>query len=105
MEREPAHGEDSQLSAAFAVIDHVMASNRRAADRLRGSVVIDRAPRPGEDHHRHPLRPRLPPLHLPPPRAQDDVAALAAASSGHPAANRATSIRLGALAGGLCRVV
>ncbi len=44
MEREPAHGEDSQLSAAFAVIDHVMASNRRAADRLRGSVVIYTAP-------------------------------------------------------------
>jgi len=33
-----------QLSAAFAVIDQVMASNRRDADRLRGSVVVDAAP-------------------------------------------------------------
>jgi len=33
-----------QLSSAFAVIDQVMASNRRDADRLRGSVVIDAAP-------------------------------------------------------------
>jgi hypothetical protein len=33
-----------QLTAAFQVIDQVMASNRRDADRLRGSVVIDAAP-------------------------------------------------------------
>ena len=33
-----------QLTAAFEVIDQVMASNRRDADRLRGSVVIDAAP-------------------------------------------------------------
>lgn len=33
-----------QLSSAFAIIDQVMASNRRDADRLRGSVVIDAAP-------------------------------------------------------------
>jgi hypothetical protein len=33
-----------QLSAAFAVIDQVMACNRRDADRLCGSVVIDAAP-------------------------------------------------------------
>jgi hypothetical protein len=33
-----------QLSAAFAIIDQVMASDRRDADRLRGSVVIDAAP-------------------------------------------------------------
>ena len=33
-----------QLPAAFEVIDQVMASNRRDADRLRGSVVIDAAP-------------------------------------------------------------
>ena len=33
-----------QLTAAFDVIDQVMASNRRDADRLRGSVVIDAAP-------------------------------------------------------------
>lgn len=33
-----------QVAAAFAVIDQVMASNRRDADRLRGSVVIDAAP-------------------------------------------------------------
>ena len=33
-----------QLTSAFAVIDQVMASNRRDADRLRGSVVIDAAP-------------------------------------------------------------
>ena len=33
-----------QLAEAFAVIDQVMASNRRDADRLRGSVVVDAAP-------------------------------------------------------------
>ena len=36
-----------QLAAAFAVIDQVMASNRRDADRLRGSVVVDAAPAVG----------------------------------------------------------
>ena len=33
-----------QLTSAFQVIDQVMASNWRDADRLRGSVVIDAAP-------------------------------------------------------------
>ncbi|MFV0460704.1 MAG: AAA family ATPase [Actinomycetales bacterium] len=34
----------TQVATAFSVIDQVMASNRRDADRLRGSVVIDAAP-------------------------------------------------------------
>jgi len=34
----------AQLTHAFAVIDQVMASNRRDGDRLRGSVVIDAPP-------------------------------------------------------------
>jgi hypothetical protein len=33
-----------QMSAAYQIIDQVMASNRRDGDRLRGSVVIDAAP-------------------------------------------------------------
>lgn len=37
-----------QLTSAFAVIEQVMASNRRDADRLRGSVVIDAAPGQGK---------------------------------------------------------
>lgn len=54
-----------QLAAAFApLIDQVMASNAdRDADRLRGSVVVDAAPRVGQDHDRDSLRPRLPPPH------------------------------------------
>lgn len=34
----------AQLTAAYQVIDDVMASNRRDADKLRGSVVIDAEP-------------------------------------------------------------
>ena len=38
----------AQLNRSFAVIDQVMASNRRDSDRLRGSVVIDAAPALGK---------------------------------------------------------
>lgn len=44
----PAAVKTSQLTAAFGVIDQVMASNRRDGDRLRGAVVIDAAPALGK---------------------------------------------------------
>lgn len=54
-----------QLAPAFDVIDQVMPSSRRDADRLRGSVVVDAAPGLGKTtiatryaraFHRHTMR-------------------------------------------------
>ena len=109
----------AQLSQAYGLIDQVMASNRRDGDRLRGSVVIDAAPGLGKttiatryarDFHRRQYQrdgphtaqghQRLPVVFLP----------LAAGCTlkglnqellrfyGHPAADRATTSRLAALA-------
>ena len=108
-----------QLTAAFAVIDQVMASNRRDADRLRGSVVVDAAPGLGKttiatryarDFHRRAYRRHGPktasgsqrlPVAFVPLSAGMTLKGLnqkILAFYGHPAANRASSTRLGALA-------
>ena len=108
-----------QLAAAFDVIDQVMASNRRDADRLRGSVVIDAAPGLGKttiatryarDFHRRAYRRLGPktasgsqrlPVAFVPLSAGITLKGLnqkILAFYGHPAANRASSTRLGALA-------
>ncbi len=108
-----------QLTSAFAVIDQVMASNRRDADRLRGSVVVDAAPGLGKttiatryarDFHRRTYRRHGPktttghqrlPVAFVPLSAGMTLKGLnqkILAFYGHPAANRATSTRLGAMA-------
>ena len=108
-----------QLAAAFEVIDQVMASNRRDADRLRGSVVIDAAPGLGKttiatryarSFHRRAYRRLGPktasgsqrlPVAFVPLSAGITLKGLnqkILAFYGHPAANRASSTRLGALA-------
>jgi AAA domain len=108
-----------QLAAAFAVIDQVMASNRRDADRLRGSVVVDAAPGLGKttiatryarEFHRRVYRRHGPttasghqrlPVAFVPLSAGMTLKGLnqkILAFYGHPAANRASSARLGALA-------
>ena len=108
-----------QLAAAFDVIDQVMASNRRDADRLRGSVVIDAAPGLGKttiatryarDFHRRAYRRLGPKTAAGSQRLPVAFVPLSAgitlkglnqkilAFYGHPAANRASSTRLGALA-------
>jgi len=108
-----------QLSAALAVIDQVMASNRRDADRLRGSVVIDAAPglgkttiatRDARDFHRRSYRrhgsrtagghQRLPVAFI---RLSAGITLKGLNQRilpfySHPAATRASSTRLGALA-------
>lgn len=109
----------AQLAGAYSVIDQVMASGRRDADKLRGSVVIDAAPALGKttiatryarEFHRKVIRrhgphtpeghQRLPVVYLP----------LSAGTTlkglntkllrfyGHPAAGRNTRAELGALA-------
>ena len=108
-----------QLAAAFAVIEQVMASNRRDADRLRGSVVIDASPGLGKttiatryarDFHRKTYRRHGPktasghqrlPVAFVPLSAGMTLKGLnqkILAFYGHPAADRASSTRLGALA-------
>ena len=108
-----------QLAAAFAVFDQVMASNRRDADRLRGSVVLDAAPGLGKttiatryarDFHRRIMRrnpartasghQRLPVAFVPLSAGMTlkGLNQKILAFYGHPAANRASSSRLGALA-------
>lgn len=108
-----------QLTSAFAVIEQVMASSRRDADRLRGSVVIDAAPGLGKttiatryarDFHRKTYRRHGPkttsghqrlPVAFVPLSAGMTLKGLnqkILAFYGHPAANRASSTRLGALA-------
>lgn len=108
-----------QLAAAFAVIDQVMASNRRDSDRLRGSVVVDAAPGLGKttiatryarEFHRRIYRRQGPrttsghqrlPVAFVPLSAGMTLKGLnqkILAFYGHPAADRATSSRLGALA-------
>ncbi len=108
-----------QLAEAFAVIDQVMASNRRDADRLRGSVVVDASPGLGKttiatryarDFHRRAYRRHGPktasgsqrlPVAFVPLSAGMTLKGLnqkILAFYGHPAANRASSTRLGALA-------
>lgn len=108
-----------QLAAAFAVIDQVMASNRRDADRLRGSVVVDAAPGLGKttiatryarDFHRRIMRrnpartasghQRLPVAFVPLSAGMTlkGLNQKILAFYGHPAADRASSARLGALA-------
>jgi hypothetical protein len=108
-----------QLTAAFAVIDQVMASNRRDADRLRGSVVVDAAPGLGKttiatryarDFHRRIMRrnparttsghQRLPVAFVPLSAGMTlkGLNQKILAFYGHPAADRASSARLGALA-------
>lgn len=108
-----------QLAAAFAVIDQVMASNRRDSDRLRGSVVVDAAPGLGKttiatryarDFHRRIMRrnphrtssghQRLPVAFVPLSAGMTlkGLNQKILAFYGHPAADRASSARLGALA-------
>lgn len=108
-----------QLTAAFAVIEQVMASNRRDADRLRGSVVVDAAPGLGKttiatryarDFHRRTYRrhghrtasghQRLPVAFVPLSAGLTlkGLNQKILAFYGHPAADRASSSRLGALA-------
>ncbi len=108
-----------QLSSAFATIDQVMASNRRDSDRLRGSVVVDAAPGLGKttiatryarDFHRRIYRRHGPrtatgsqrlPVAFVPLSAGMTLKGLnqkILAFYGHPAANRASSARLGAMA-------
>lgn len=108
-----------QLTAAFAVFDQVMASNRRDADRLRGSVVVDAAPGLGKttiatryarDFHRRIMRrnpvrtgsghQRLPVAFVPLSAGMTlkGLNQKILAFYGHPAADRASSARLGALA-------
>ncbi len=108
-----------QLLSAFRIIEQVMASNRRDADRLRGSVVIDAAPGLGKttiatryarEFHRRTYRRHGPktfsghqrlPVAFIPLSAGITLKGLnqkILAFYGHPAANRATSTRLGALA-------
>jgi hypothetical protein len=108
-----------QLSAAFTVIDQVMASNRRNADRLRGSVVVDAAPGLGKttiatryarEFHRRDYRRHGPKTASGSQRLPVAFVPLSAGMTlkglnqkilgfyGHPAANRVSSSRLGALA-------
>lgn len=109
----------SQLNHAFAVIDQVMASNRRDSDRLRGSVVVDAAPalgkttiatRYGRQFHQKCIRrfgsdtaeghQRIPVAFIP----LDAGITLKGLNQkilafyGHPGAQRASTSRLGALA-------
>ncbi|WP_134773207.1 AAA family ATPase [Ornithinimicrobium flavum] len=108
-----------QLSRAYSIIDQVMASGRRDADKLRGAVVIDAAPALGKttiatryarDFHRKVIRrhgPRTPEGHQRLPVAYLPLSAGTTLKGmntkllrfyGHPAATRATRGELGALA-------
>ncbi|GAB96619.1 hypothetical protein BJY21_001184 [Kineosphaera limosa] len=115
----PSAVKTSQLASAFAVMDQVMASNRRDGDRLRGSVVIDAAPalgkttiatRYGRDFHRACYRrygPHTEDGHQRLPVAFIPLSAGITLKGlnqkilsfyGHPGADRASTSRLGALA-------
>ncbi|MGB8379657.1 MAG: TniB family NTP-binding protein [Dermatophilaceae bacterium] len=108
-----------QLTQAYGVIDQVMASGRRDGDRLRGSVVIDAAPNLGKttiatryakDFQRRMYRragPHTAEGHQRLPVAFVPLAAGCTLKGlnqqllsfyGHPAADRATTTRLAALA-------
>jgi hypothetical protein len=109
----------AQLTAAYGIIDQVMASGRRDADRLRGSVVIDAEPGLGKttiatryarDFHRRVYRregPTTPEGHQRLPVAFVPLSAGITLKGlnqqmlrfyGHPAVDRASTSRLGALA-------
>jgi len=108
-----------QLTAAFAVIDQVMASNRRDADKLRGSVVVDAVPGLGKttiatryarEFHRKTYRRHGPRTSAGHQRLPVAFVPLSAGMSlkglnqkilafyGHPAAYSSSSTRLAALA-------
>jgi hypothetical protein len=109
----------AQLKAAYGIIDQVMASGRRDGDRLRGSVVIDAEPGLGKttiatryarDFHRGVYRregPTTPNGHQRLPVAFVPLSAGITLKGlnqqilrfyGHPAVDRASTSRLGALA-------
>jgi hypothetical protein len=109
----------AQLTEAYGIIDQVMASVRRDADRLRGSVVIDAEPGLGKttiatryarDYHRRVYRregPTTPEGHQRLPVAFVPLSAGITLKGlnqqilrfyGHPAVDRASTSRLGALA-------
>jgi hypothetical protein len=109
----------AQLTEAYGIIDQVMASGRRDADRLRGSVVIDAEPGLGKttiatryarDFHRRIYRregPTTPEGHQRLPVAFVPLSAGITLKGlnqqilrfyGHPAVDRASTSRLGALA-------
>lgn len=109
----------AQLAAAYGVIDQVMASGRRDGDRLRGSVVIDAEPGLGKttiatryarDFHRTVYRrdgPKTPDGHQRLPVAFVPLSAGITLKGlnqqilrfyGHPAVDRASTSKLGALA-------
>ena len=109
----------AQLSAAYGVIDQVMASGRRDGDRLRGSVVIDAEPGLGKttiatryarDFHRAVYRregPKTPEGHQRLPVAFVPLSAGITLKGlnqqilrfyGHPAVDRASTSKLAALA-------
>jgi hypothetical protein len=109
----------AQLKEAYGIIDQVMASGRRDADRLRGSVVIDAEPGLGKttiatryarDFHRRVYRregPETPEGHQRLPVAFVPLSAGITLKGlnqqilrfyGHPAVDRASTSRLGALA-------
>ncbi|WP_238390569.1 MULTISPECIES: AAA family ATPase [unclassified Mycolicibacterium] len=109
----------AQLAAAYGVIDQVMASGRRDGDRLRGSVVIDAEPGLGKttiatryarDFHRTVYRrdgPKTPDGHQRLPVAIVPLSAGITLKGlnqqilrfyGHPAVDRASTSKLGALA-------
>ena len=109
----------AQLKAAYGVIDQVMASNRRDSDRLRGSVVIDAEPGLGKttiatryarDFHQRIYRrngPQTPEGHQRLPVAFVPLSAGITLKGlnqqilrfyGHPAVDRVSTSKLGALA-------
>lgn len=109
----------AQLKAAYRVIDQVMASNRRDSDRLRGSVVIDAEPGLGKttiatryarDFHQKVYQrvgPQTPDGHQRLPVAFVPLSAGITLKGlnqqilrfyGHPAVDRASTSKLGALA-------
>lgn len=109
----------AQLKAAYRDIDQVMASNRRDSDRLRGSVVIDAEPGLGKttiatryarDFHQQVYRregPKTPDGHQRLPVAFVPLSAGITLKGlnqqllrfyGHPAVDRASTSKLGALA-------
>ncbi|MFC9836445.1 AAA family ATPase [Rhodococcus sp. NPDC127530] len=109
----------SQLTAAYSVIDQVMASGRRDGDKLRGSVVIDAEPGLGKttiatryarDFHRRVYRREGPVTEGGHQRLPVAFVPLSAGITlkglnqqilrfyGHPAVDRASTSKLGALA-------
>ncbi|MGV9948984.1 ATP-binding protein [Rhodococcus aetherivorans] len=109
----------SQLTAAYSVLDQVLASGRRDGDKLRGSVVIDAAPGLGKttiatryahDLHRRIYRREGPVTEHGHQRLPVAFVPLSAGITlkglnqqilrfyGHPAVDRASTSKLGALA-------